>query len=82
MMTLWHTGILIGAEGKIIQAYVVSFLLSLTKARYFPNNSIWEANKDYVPSFMWPSIWEARQLIEEGGQWRIWQWEKGKYNKK
>ena len=47
-----------------------SLFYRVFKAKYFPNNSIFEA-KSYSGSFAWKSILWSRDLIERGSSWRI-----------
>ncbi|KAA3463976.1 reverse transcriptase [Gossypium australe] len=41
------------------------------KAKYFPTGDFMSANLGSYPSYTWRSIWEARQILEEGVGWRI-----------
>lgn len=43
----------------------------LMKARYYPNTSFLEAKLGANPSFMWQSILESQQLIQQGVRRRI-----------
>ena len=47
-----------------------SLFYGVFKAKYFPNNSIFEA-KASIGSFAWKSILWSRDLIERGSSWRI-----------
>ncbi|XP_058722436.1 uncharacterized mitochondrial protein AtMg00310-like [Vicia villosa] len=41
------------------------------KARYFPNNSFFDSSLGYNPSFVWRSIWKAREVLTLGCRWSI-----------
>ncbi|XP_058750421.1 uncharacterized mitochondrial protein AtMg00310-like [Vicia villosa] len=41
------------------------------KARYFPKTSFFEANLGYNPSFVWRSIWKAREVLMLGCRWSV-----------
>ncbi|XP_058770133.1 uncharacterized protein LOC131643821 [Vicia villosa] len=43
----------------------------IIKARYFPNNSFFEANIGYNPSFVWRSIWKSREVLSLGCRWMV-----------
>ncbi|GAU27012.1 hypothetical protein TSUD_313740 [Trifolium subterraneum] len=48
-----------------------SLVVKLIKARYFPHSSLFEAPLGYNPSFVWRSMWQARQILSLGCRWRI-----------
>ncbi|GAU22925.1 hypothetical protein TSUD_326970, partial [Trifolium subterraneum] len=48
-----------------------SLVAKLIKARYFPHSSLFEAPLGYNPSFIWRSMWQARQILCLGCRWRI-----------
>lgn len=41
------------------------------RARYFPDVSILEARKGVKPSFIWTSIWQAKESLASGFHWVI-----------
>ncbi|XP_058784493.1 uncharacterized protein LOC131659300 [Vicia villosa] len=41
------------------------------KARYFPKTTFLDANLGYNPSFVWRSIWKAREVLTFGCRWSI-----------
>jgi len=43
----------------------------ILKAKYFPFGSILDAPLGWCPSYIWRSIWLARDLLSEGLQWRV-----------
>ena len=47
-----------------------SLFYRVFKAKYFPNNSIFEA-KSSSGSFTWKCILWSRDLIERGSSWRV-----------
>ncbi|GAU34127.1 hypothetical protein TSUD_66060 [Trifolium subterraneum] len=48
-----------------------SLVAKLIKTRYFPHSSLFEAPLGYNPSFVWRSMWHARQILSLGCRWRI-----------
>lgn len=48
-----------------------SLVSRIYKAHYFPNCSFMEAKIGNNPSFVWRSIWEAKQVISAGMRWKI-----------
>ncbi|XP_024163967.1 uncharacterized protein LOC112170934 [Rosa chinensis] len=48
-----------------------SLIARLYKARYYPNNSFWEAELGDSPSFSWRSILQGRPVLKAGVQWCI-----------
>ncbi|GAU35453.1 hypothetical protein TSUD_364090 [Trifolium subterraneum] len=48
-----------------------SLAAKLIKARYFSRSSLLEASLGYNHSFVWRSIWKARQILLHGCRWRI-----------
>ncbi|XP_074353727.1 uncharacterized protein LOC141692676 [Apium graveolens] len=48
-----------------------SLVTQIYRARYFPEASLFYAKIGHNPSFIWRSIWEARDLIMTGIRWRI-----------
>jgi hypothetical protein len=43
----------------------------ILKAKYFPQFSFLEAQLGFKPSYAWRSIFNARELLVEGLQWRV-----------
>ncbi|XP_058733181.1 uncharacterized protein LOC131604778 [Vicia villosa] len=41
------------------------------KARYYPNTSFFDANIGFNPSFVWRSLWKAREVLMLGCRWSI-----------
>ncbi|PKA54867.1 putative mitochondrial protein [Apostasia shenzhenica] len=48
-----------------------SLMYKVLKGRYFPSGNIEEAVLGRNPSFVWRSIWEAKQIVDKGFIWRI-----------
>ena len=48
-----------------------SLVSRIYKARYFPNCSFMEASTGSNSSFVWRSVWEAKQVISAGMRWKI-----------
>ena len=40
-------------------------------AKYFPRISLMNARLGYNPSLVWRSIWEARNVLQQGLRWRF-----------
>lgn len=38
-------------------------------ARYFPDGNVLKASKGGNPSYAWRGIWEAKNLLIQGGRW-------------
>lgn len=39
------------------------------KARYFPNNTFFNANRGGGASFIWSGIWQAKEVLKKGFRW-------------
>lgn len=48
-----------------------SLIAKLMQARYYPSGSFRDANIGGNPSFIWRSIFEAKQLIEAGSRGKV-----------
>jgi hypothetical protein len=48
-----------------------SLVARMYKARYFPHNSLLDANLGNNPSFAWRSIWRSRKVLVYGCRWQI-----------
>ena len=46
-------------------------MVRIYKARYFPHYSFMEANLGAIPSYIWRSILEAKQIVRAGSHIRI-----------
>jgi len=43
----------------------------LLKAKYFPQSDYFRASIGHNPSYVWCSIWSAKDVIRRGFQWSI-----------
>ncbi|XP_021717912.1 uncharacterized protein LOC110685694 [Chenopodium quinoa] len=48
-----------------------TFIHSVLKAKYFKNCDVLAASRGYNPSYVWRSMWGARELLLEGLKWRV-----------
>ncbi|XP_058776331.1 uncharacterized protein LOC131650640 [Vicia villosa] len=48
-----------------------SLVSKIFKARYFPNSSFLDANVGSNPSFLWRSLWKAKDVLRLGCRWSI-----------
>lgn len=48
-----------------------SFVAKILKARYYPRTSISEANLGYNPSFVWRSLFAAKDVVVSGSRVQI-----------
>ncbi|PKA64058.1 Putative ribonuclease H protein [Apostasia shenzhenica] len=47
----------------------LSFLV--LRSRYFPSGNFLEARLGFSPSYIWQSIWQAKNVISKGLMWRV-----------
>lgn len=62
---------LLGKQCWRILKNPTSLVSRILKAKYFPNTSFLEAELGKYPSFLWRSVWQARQLLKVGLRWKI-----------
>lgn len=62
---------MLGKQGWRIITKPESLVSRIYKARYFAESNFLEAGIGNNPSFVWRSIWEAKQVILDGSRWRI-----------
>lgn len=55
-----------GKQGWRFLSKLGSLIAKLFKARYFPNSNFLDATLGNNPSFVWRSIWEAKNLVKSG----------------
>jgi hypothetical protein len=48
-----------------------SITAQILKAKYFPHSDFLDLNLGNRPSFIWRSIFGARELLKEGLLWRV-----------
>lgn len=48
-----------------------SLVARVYKARYFPNTSLFEANRGGGVSFIWSGLWQAKEVLKEGYRWIV-----------
>ncbi|XP_058741168.1 uncharacterized protein LOC131613523 [Vicia villosa] len=62
---------MVAKQGWKLLSDPVSLVSRFFKARYFPNSSFLNANLGSNPSFMWRSLWKARDVLCLGCRWSI-----------
>ncbi|XP_058767475.1 uncharacterized protein LOC131641187 [Vicia villosa] len=62
---------MVAKQGWFIMSHPQSLVSRFFKARYFPKTSFFEANLGSNPSFVWRSIWKARDVLMLGCRWSI-----------
>ncbi|XP_058767237.1 uncharacterized protein LOC131640887 [Vicia villosa] len=62
---------MVAKQGWFIMSHPQALVSIFFKARYFPNTSFFEANLGSNPSFVWRSIWKARDVLMLGCRWSI-----------
>lgn len=62
---------LLGKQGWRLLTRPDSLSTKLFKARYFPEGNFIDAKLGNNPSFVWRSIWEAKDVVLSGVRWRV-----------
>ncbi|XP_058755178.1 uncharacterized mitochondrial protein AtMg00310-like [Vicia villosa] len=62
---------MVAKQGWFIMSHPQSLVSRFFKAGYFPKTSFFEANLGSNPSFVWRSIWKARDVLMLGCRWSI-----------
>ncbi|KAL8112670.1 hypothetical protein AgCh_020110 [Apium graveolens] len=62
---------MLGKQAWRLQTENQSLIAKLMQARYYPSGSFRDANIGGNPSFIWRSIFEAKQLIEAGSRVKV-----------
>lgn len=62
---------LLGKQGWRFISRPQSLVSRVYKARYFPDVHFLEANLGNNPSFIWRSIWEAKNVVKAGVRWKL-----------
>ncbi|PKA51938.1 putative mitochondrial protein [Apostasia shenzhenica] len=69
-LTLFNIALL-GKQWWRLQQDQNSLTFRVLKGRYFPSGNLEEDYLGRDPSFVWRSIWEAKQVVDMGFIWRI-----------
>jgi hypothetical protein len=69
-LILFNNALLVKQGWRLIQepSFITTLIL---KAKYFPNSSFFEASLGSWPSFAWRSIFNSRDLLQQGPMWRV-----------
>lgn len=62
---------MLGKQGWRFLTNPGSLVTSIFKARYFPDSNFLDAQLDNNPSYVWRSIWEAKDLLKSGVRWMV-----------
>lgn len=62
---------LLGKQGWRFLTKPDSLVSRIYKARYFPSNNFLSSSLGHNPSFVWRSVWEAKNLVQMGVRWEI-----------
>lgn len=62
---------MLGKQGWRFMSNTGSLAAKLFKARYFSKSNFLDASLGNNPSFVWRSIWEAKNLVKAGARWMI-----------
>ncbi|XP_058774459.1 uncharacterized protein LOC131648725 [Vicia villosa] len=62
---------MVAKQGWFLMSNPNALVSRIFKARYFPRSSFFYAKVGYNPSFVWRSIWKAREVLTLGCIWWI-----------
>ncbi|XP_058784450.1 uncharacterized protein LOC131659256 [Vicia villosa] len=62
---------MVAKQGWFLMNNMQALVSRFFKARYFPKTTFLDANLGYNPSFVWRSIWKAREVLTIGCRWSI-----------
>ncbi|XP_058765192.1 uncharacterized protein LOC131638639 [Vicia villosa] len=62
---------MVAKQGWFLMENPNALVTRIFKARYFPKSNLFDAKVGYNPSFVWRSIWKAREVLMLGCRWRI-----------
>ena len=62
---------LLAKQAWILLLNTYSLFFRVYKLRYFPNCSFMDAELGSNPSYVWRSLWAAREIICEGLKWGV-----------
>lgn len=69
-IVVFHSAIL-AKQGWRLLTNPSSLATAVLRDKYFKNGKFLEANFGFNPSFIWRSIWRARNLLKMGLIWRV-----------
>ncbi|XP_058726534.1 uncharacterized protein LOC131597891 [Vicia villosa] len=62
---------MVAKQGWFLMKNSNALVSRIFKARYFPRSIFLDSKLGYNPSFVWRSIWKAREVLKIGCRWRI-----------
>jgi len=62
---------MVGKQAWKLVSTPESLITRLLKAKYFPRSDYFGASIGHNPSYVWRSIWSAKDVIRRGFQWNI-----------
>ncbi|XP_058725649.1 uncharacterized protein LOC131596935 [Vicia villosa] len=62
---------MVAKQGWFLMENPHALVSRIFKARYFSRTGLFEAKLGYNPSYVWRSIWKAREVLTLGCRWRI-----------
>ncbi|KAL1293347.1 hypothetical protein AAHE18_19G066400 [Arachis hypogaea] len=62
---------LLAKQGWRLMRKPTSLAARLIKARYYPRTNFLESSIGYTPSYTWRSIWNAKEVLQIGGIWKL-----------
>ncbi|XP_058788236.1 uncharacterized protein LOC131662466 [Vicia villosa] len=62
---------MVAKQGWFLMSNPAALVSKIFKARYFPRSSFFDANLGFNPSFVWRSVWKAREVLSLGCRWSI-----------
>jgi hypothetical protein len=67
----WFNVALLAKQGWRLVQNPDGLVAKILREKYYPHNSFMESNLGKRPSYIWRSIWNARQLLNVGMAWRV-----------
>src|SRR4051812_14436520 len=62
---------MVAKQGWNLMAKPNSLVARIFKARYFPRSSFFDSKVGNNPSFIWRSLWKAKDVLKLGSRWSI-----------
>ena len=62
---------MVGKQAWTLVSSPESLITCLLKAKYYPQSDYFGARIGHNPSYVWRSIWSAKDVIRRGFQWSI-----------